>query len=359
MLIFKISSHGSDLAVPEVQFLFRSSFLLDEHVDLLLKTLIIGHLSRKPSLQVIDFISEHFSVCIESSFKINGTFLVFAGLHGSSVNLLLLILNLFFLNHFLFYPLLLTLFENIKLVLSLFQNFLRLSEVLSECGILERKFINFHFHGIILCGSHVTIFISLKDIDLSLELVILLVEEINLILQFGDTLLILLILIFKVDFFQVLSWSIHIVKSKNLIIAHFQFLNQIFGVILLFYKFLLDFLKHLNVLFAPLIGFPNFRSPLVLVNENGLLNAMSLLRGIWTALHKLRFLKCTRNFHVLLEASNQILAISFIESAQTIHNFILAWHIDLLQGFLHLSLQPNHLQILLFHSLIFGFNQEF
>jgi hypothetical protein len=139
--------------------------------------------------------------------------LVFAGLHSSTVYLYFLIRNLFLLDLFLFYPLLLICFENDKLILSLPQHFLCLSEVFSEGGVLERELIYFHFHGVILGRSHVTLFVSFKDVDLSLQLVILLVEEIDLILQFGDTLLILLILIFEVDFFKVLCRCVQIVKS--------------------------------------------------------------------------------------------------------------------------------------------------
>ena len=204
-------------------------------MNFLLKALIRCHLIRELALKVIDFILKHFSVRIECSFKVDGSFLVFARLHSSSVNLYFLTRNLFFLFKFLFYPLLLISFENDKLILSLLQHFLCLCEILSQCGVLERKLIDFHFHGFILGGSHVAVFISFKDIDLSLQFVILLVKEIDLILQFGDTLLILLILIFEVDFFKVLCRGIQIVKSKDFIIAHFQFLNEVLGVILLIY----------------------------------------------------------------------------------------------------------------------------
>lgn len=293
MLVFKISPHGSDLAVPEVQFVFLRALLLEKHVDFLLQTLICCHLICKLALQVIDFILKHFTICIESSLKVDGPLLIFAGLHGSTVYFFFLMGNLLTLDLFLFYPLLLICLKNDKLILSTLQHFLGLGEILSEGGILERKLIDLHFHGVILRRSHVTLFISFKDIDLSLQLIVLLVEEIDLILQFGDTLLVLLILVLEVDFLKVLCGCIQIVKSEDLVIAHFHLLNEVLGIILLINQSLLELLKHLDVLFAPLVGFPDFRSPLVLVNENGLLNTMSLLRGIWTALHRLRFLKST------------------------------------------------------------------
>jgi len=52
------------------------------------------------------------------------------------------------------------------------------------------------------------------------------------------------------------------------------------------------------------------------------------------------------------------LTIGFIKSAETIDDLVLAWHIDLFQGLLHLSFEPNHLQVLLFHSLLLRFNKE-
>ena len=151
-------------------------------MDFLLQTLISCHLICKFALKVIDFIPKHFSVGIESSLEVDGPFLIFARLHGSAVNLFFLIRNLLTLDLLLFYPLLLIGFKNDKLIRSTLQHFLCLCEIFSECGVLERKLIDFHFHRFVLRGSHVTLFISFKDIHLSLQLIILLVEEIDLIL---------------------------------------------------------------------------------------------------------------------------------------------------------------------------------
>ena len=52
------------------------------------------------------------------------------------------------------------------------------------------------------------------------------------------------------------------------------------------------------------------------------------------------------------------MTVGFIESAEAIHDFVLAGHVDLFQGLLHLSLEPNHLHVLLFHPLLLGFNEE-
>ena len=358
VLIFEVPSHGGDLAVPEVKFVLLGAFLLEQHVDFLLQTLVGRHLIRQFALEVVDFVSQHLAVCVEGGLEVDGTLLVLARLHGGAVDLLFLVGDLFFLESFLFYPLLLGGLEGHKLVPSFLDDFLGLGKVFSESGVLEGKLVDFHFHGVVLGGSHVALFVSLEDVDLSLQLVVLLVEEVHLILEFGDGLLVLLVLILDVDLLQVLCGRIQIVEPEDLVVAHFHLLNQVLGVVLFVYESLLELLKHLDVLFAPLVGFAHFGSPLVLVNENGLLHSVSLLRGIWTALQSLGFLESTRDFHLLLKAADHVLAIGFVEGAETVDDLVLAGHVDLFEGLLHLSLEPSHLQVLLLHPLLLGFDEE-
>lgn len=73
------------------------------------------------------------------------------------------------------------LFHLDKLVLSLSQKLGALLEVLLKGGVFELEFIHILFHRLELDLSHVSIAISFEDINLTLQLVVLTVQEVHLV----------------------------------------------------------------------------------------------------------------------------------------------------------------------------------
>jgi hypothetical protein len=68
-----------------------------------------------------------------------------------------------------------------KLILCLLQKLGGLFIVLLQSGILEHKLIDVLLHTFILSKSKVPIGVSLQDFHLSLELVVFLIKEVNLV----------------------------------------------------------------------------------------------------------------------------------------------------------------------------------
>ena len=127
-----------------------------------------------------------------------------------------------------------------KLVLGLSQKFSALREVFLEGGVFELKLIKVFLHGLVLDFGHVAITVSLQDVDLPLELVVLAVQEVHLVLKFDNGSLVLLILVLKIQFLKVLGWSIQIMEAQNFIVSDLDLVGQFLGKLLFILQFQLE-----------------------------------------------------------------------------------------------------------------------
>ena len=285
--------------------------------------------------------------------------------HSCAFKLFFLKLNLFGgfslgVDNFFFF-----LFSCHELILSNSKELSSLGKVLSQSLVLESKVIQLPFHVLVLSFCHVTIFIAFEDIALSLELVIFLVQEINLIRELLDSLFILLVLVMKVDFLQILNWLVEIVKPQNFIVSNLYFLGEFSRELLFILDLYLECPEHLMVLLTPLISFTNFLSPLVLINQDGLLHLNSSGNGWWAIVHFGAFIFHISNFlnsvshiNALLIPLEKVVSAILIKSTQPINNLILARKINLFKRFLHLRFQLDVLSINFLNSHILWVNQE-
>ena len=127
-----------------------------------------------------------------------------------------------------------------KLVLGLSQKFSALLEVFLEGRVFELELIKVFLHGLVLDFRHVAITVSLQDVDLPLELVVLTVQEVHLVLKFDNGSLVLLILVLQIQFLKVLGWSIQIMEAQNFIVSDLDRVGQFLGKLLFILQFQLE-----------------------------------------------------------------------------------------------------------------------
>ena len=127
-----------------------------------------------------------------------------------------------------------------KLVLGLSQKFSALLEVFLEGRVFELELIKVFLHGLVLDFRHVAITVSLQDVDLPLELVVLTVQEVHLVLKFDNGSLVLLILVLQIQFLKVLGWSIQIMEAQNFIVSDLDLVGQFLGKLLFILQFQLE-----------------------------------------------------------------------------------------------------------------------
>lgn len=85
------------------------------------------------------------------------------------------------------------------LIQSFSVHFLALRVVLLEGRVLEGQLFDLLPHEVVVRRSHLAILVALEDVNLPLQLIVFPVEEVDLALQFDDTLLVLLVLVLQVD----------------------------------------------------------------------------------------------------------------------------------------------------------------
>ena len=147
-------------------------------MDLLLQRLNLDHSVSELPLEVIYLLLQLLPVGIESALEVGCLLLGLSLLHLGPLELLLLPLKGLLSSHLLLQASLLLLHLLVES-----QNFGALCKVLLKSLILKLEIVKLRLHGLILHLSHITISITLEDVDLALQLVILLVEEVHLILQ--------------------------------------------------------------------------------------------------------------------------------------------------------------------------------
>lgn len=330
-------------------------------MDFLFQRLDLFDLVRQFSFQVIDFGLKHLSVRVESRLHGKSLFMSISGRHSGTLELLFLNLYLFdglSLNHDSFLFLLLSCHE---LVLSDSEEFGCLSEVLSESLVLESEVIQFPLHVLVLGLSHVSILITLQNIALSLQLIILFVQKVDLVLKFLDSLFVLFVLVVEVDLFQILNWLVEVMESQNFIVSHLDFLLEISCELFLLCDLLLEGSEHLVVLLTSLISFTNLLRPLVLVSQDSLLDLESGGNCGWTVVHlnaSVSLLNCMCHLDALFVALKHVVSIIFIKGTQSINDLVLARKINLFERFLHLGLQLDVFHIDFLNSHILRVNQE-
>lgn len=284
-----------------------------------------------------------------------------SGRHSGALELLFLDLNLFdglSLNHDSLLFLLLSCHE---LVLSDSKEFGCLCKVLPKSLVLESEVVKFSLHVLVLGLGHVSILITLQDIALPLQLIIFLVQEIDLVLKFLDSLFVLLVLVMEVDLFQILNWLVEVMESQNFIVSHLDLLLEISCEFFLLCDLLLESAEHLVILLTSLIGFTNLLRPLVLIGQDSLLNLESGGNCGWTIVHlnaSVSLLNGMGHLDALFVALKHVVSIIFIKSAQSIDDLVLAREVNLFERFLHLGLQLDVFDIDFLNSHILGVNQE-
>ena len=72
-----------------------------------------------------------------------------------------------------------------------------------------------------------------------------------------------------------MNWLVEVVESQDFIISNLDFLGELSSELFFFSDLLLKRPKHLVILFASLISFTDFLSPLVLVSEDSFLHLKS------------------------------------------------------------------------------------
>lgn len=80
-----------------------------------------------------------------------------------------------------------------------------LSVVLLEGRVLEGQFFDLLPHEVVVSRSHLAVLVALENVHLPLQLIVFSIEEVDLALQLGDALLVLLVLVLQVDLLQVLD----------------------------------------------------------------------------------------------------------------------------------------------------------
>ena len=115
--------------------------------------------------------------------------------------------------------------ELIKLLLTVF-NFLEVfqgssefSEVFSQCLVFKGELVDFSLLLIqMICDG----FVFCVEIELSLNSMVFLVEEVNLILQLRDGLLVYFLLVLHAELLHVLSTIVETAKPQDLIVSGFD-----------------------------------------------------------------------------------------------------------------------------------------
>jgi hypothetical protein len=114
---------------------------------------------------------------------------------------------------------------------------------------------------------------------LSLELVVFLIKEVNLVRQLLDGSLILLMLVLQIQFLEVLCWSEHVMKPKNLLVTDIYLGHELLVELGLRTQFLLKLHDVLVVCLASFVSFSYLVCPLVLVCEHVFLHLLSRKGG--------------------------------------------------------------------------------
>lgn len=86
----------------------------------------------------------------------------------------------------------------------------------------------------------------------------------------------MLLLIFEVEFLQVLTWLVHVMESQDLVISHLDLLRELLCEVLFGLKLALE-VKYLRMVgLAPFIGLSNLSCPLALFAKQVLLNLKAI-----------------------------------------------------------------------------------
>lgn len=151
------------------------------------------------------------------------------------------------------------------LFLSFSEQLRALIVVLLQGLVLERQLVELSLHALVLSSCQVSISVTLQNVDLSLQSVVLFVEEIDLALQLLDSVLVLLLLVLDVQFFEVLSRLEQVVQAQDFIVSDLGFLSEFLVELLLGTQLVLKVVDHKLELVASLVRLPDFYSPLVLI----------------------------------------------------------------------------------------------
>ena len=171
-----------------------------------------------------------------------------------------------------FQPLLLGGPHLIDLVESLPIHSLALGVVFLQSPVLECQLLDFLAHHIVVSRRHFTVLVSLEDVYLALQFIVLSVQEIDLALQLDDALLVLLVLVLHIDLLKVLDWRVQVVKAENLVIANFDLGLELLRELLFGGEALLHLVQDLVQLLATVICLAHLLRPLVLLPEEVLLD---------------------------------------------------------------------------------------
>jgi hypothetical protein len=178
-------------------------------------------------------------------------------------------------------------------------------------------------------SRHFAILVALQDVDLPLQLLVLSVQEVDLALQFDDTLLILLVLVLQIDLLEVLNRGVEVVEAQDLLVADFDLVLEFLGELLLGGESLLHLVNDLVQLLAAVVGFPHLLGPLSLLTEKVLLDLhahgdRANAVGIHLCVHTVALLHGVGKLHAL-SLLQQICLLLTIELAQAFHDLILTW----------------------------------
>lgn len=220
-----------------------------------------------------------------------------------------------------------------KLFLSLFKSFSRFGVVFLQVWIFKHEFVNVFLHWVVLCHSKVSIWISLKDFNLSFKLCILFVKKIYLVFKLLNCCFILFMLVFQIQLLKILCRSEHFMKTKDFLISDINLWLELLSKENFRLQLLLKLHNLIVINLASLISFADFICPLILVNKNCVLNLLTT-HSSWHSATNMLFLKKVCHFHALLMSLKQIGSISIIELTKPINNLVLPWKVNFIKSLL-------------------------
>jgi len=200
------------------------------------------------------FFVQSGSVSIEGSPLSFSLFSLLFGLFLFKLTLVEPSFNFFLLHHLRFLAVAIELLLLELDLLVVFKCCCELTQVLTKSLVFKGKLIDFNpilFNVVRHC------LVSSVKVKLSLDAVILLVEEVNLVLQFRHNFLVRLLMIFQIKFFQVLAALVEPAQTQDFVVSGFDF---VFG--------LLEFLFKLQVVLdETLVFLAHFVSSLVRTSQ--------------------------------------------------------------------------------------------
>lgn len=143
---------------------------------------------------------------------------------------------------------------------------LALCVVLLQGPILEGEFIHFFAHQVIVGSRHFSILITLQDIYLALQFLVLSVQEVHLTLELDDALLILLILVLHIDLLKILDRCVQVMEAQDLVVTDLDLVFEFLSELLLGGEALLHLVNDLVQLLATVVSLAHFLGPLSLLS---------------------------------------------------------------------------------------------